>query len=523
MIEISRGLSDMKIHQIDTHSAKTAANDYGLLKLQSLFLLTAPSLLSNLHQRVGTLLRAMFFLMLMLPLVNANATARYVSTTGNNNNPGTLAAPWRTLSYSVAKLQAGDTLYALGGTYAETVWVGNSGTATNPITITAYAGQKPVIDGSTLSVGNWAALISLAGNYINLSGFEIRNINIDGFGGNGGSTVIQGGDGVNITGSYDTINGLNIHNTWAQGVIASGNYATIANNTISYVAMSNCRLTGQPNCSPAARDWPSCVTIGSPFNSGKITQGGNITGNTVFNCWGEGVSTWLSNGTAIQNNIVYNNWAENLYVDNATNAVIQRNLVYNTPNNYVQAHAGFALADEIANSNPALNQLSSGNTVVNNLIFNAQFSAYGWTNVPGSGLNNVLIANNTIVSTPDFPGASIFVTGSNTSSGNVVNKNSTIINNIINGTVVAPSTVGLAFSNNAWSTSPPAAARGTGDVIGNPQLAETGSTTAGTLAVGYFKLLSSSPAIGKGQILSAVKVDYSNTARPAPPNIGGVN
>lgn len=500
----------MEIHQIDTHSTETMVDLYELQGSRS-------------HRQIMTLLCAVVLAILMLPMVNAHAAAHYVATTGNNNNPGTLAAPWRTLSYSVSKLQAGDTLYALGGTYAETVWVGNSGTSANPITITAYAGQKPVIDGATLSVGNWAALISLAGNYINLSGFEIRNINADGHGGNGGSAVIQGGDGVNITGSNDTINGLTIHNTWAQGVIASGNYSTIENSTIYYVAMSNCRLSVQANCSPTSRDWPSCVTIGSPFNSGQITQGGSITGNTVFNCWGEGVSTWLSNGTTIQDNVVYDNWAENVYVDNATNAVIQRNIVYNTPNNYVQAHAGFALADEVANSNPALNQLSSGNTVVNNLIFNAQFSAYAWTNVAGSGLNRVLIANNTIVSTAAFPGAVIFATGSNTSGTSVINKNSTIVNNIVSGAVAAPSATGLTFSNNAWSTSPPAAARGTGDVIGNPQLAETGSTGAGALAASYFKLLTSSPAIGKGMILSAVKVDFNNTTRPAPPNIGGVN
>jgi parallel beta-helix repeat protein len=495
----------MDNNQIDAQSAKSVVYFHGM------------------RRRIMAQLWALFFLALILPLVNANAAARYVSTTGSNSNPGTLAAPWRTLSYSVNKLQAGDTLYALGGTYAETVWVGNSGTSASPITITAYAGQKPVIDGATLSVGNWAALLSLAGNYINMSGFEIRNINVNGYGGNGGSAAIQGGDGVNITGANVTINGLTVHNTWAQGVIASGNNATIENNTIYYVAMSNCRLSGQPNCSPTARDWPSCVTIGSPFNSGKITQGGVISGNTVYNCWGEGVSTWLSNGVTIQNNIVYDNWAENIYVDNATNAVIQRNIVYNTPNNYVQAHAGFALADEIANTNPALNQLSSGNSVVNNLIFNAQFSAYGWTNVAGSGLNNVLIANNTIVSNAAFPGSAIFVTGSTTNGVSVINKNSTIVNNIVNGTVTAPSATGLTFTTNSWSTSPPAAARGAGDVIGNPQLAETGSTSAGALAATYFKLLSSSPAIGKGMVLSAVKVDFNDTTRPAPPNIGGVN
>jgi parallel beta-helix repeat protein len=477
----------------------------------------------NIKTKITMTLLATFPLIFILLMNSVYGSTYYVATSGNNNNSGTLAAPWRTLSHSVSKLQPGDTLFALGGTYAETVWIGNSGTASNPIIITAYGNQKPVIDGATLSVGNWASLISLGGNYIFFSGFEIRNINADGHGGNGGSVEIQGGDGVNVTGTSDTVSNLTVHNTWAQGIIASGDYDTIQNSTVYYVAMSNCRLSGQTNCSPSARSWSSCVTIGSPFNSGKITKYGTIAGNTVFNCWGEGISTWLSNGTTIQDNIVYDNWAENLYVDNAVNALVQRNIIYNTSNNYVQAHSGFALADEVANTNSDLNQLSSKNTVINNLILNAQFSAYGWTIVPGSGLNNVLIANNTIVSTAAYPGNVIFATGGNNTVGNVVNQNSTIFNNIVSGTVSAPSASGLTFSNNAWTTSPPAATRGVGDIIGNPQLAEAGSTAAGQLTAGYFQLLATSPAFGKGRVLSQVAIDFNNAIRPTPPAMGALD
>ena len=58
--------------------------------------------------------------LLALALLSGTALAGnvyYVATNGNDSNPGTLASPWRTMSASCAKLNAGDTLYARGGTY----------------------------------------------------------------------------------------------------------------------------------------------------------------------------------------------------------------------------------------------------------------------------------------------------------------------------------------------------------------------------------------------------------------------
>src|SRR5205085_12016371 len=47
----------------------------------------------------------------------ASAATYYVATTGNDANPGSLSAPWRTISVAVSRLTAGDTLYIRGGVY----------------------------------------------------------------------------------------------------------------------------------------------------------------------------------------------------------------------------------------------------------------------------------------------------------------------------------------------------------------------------------------------------------------------
>ena len=446
--------------------------------------------------------------------------AFFVSPSGSNTNPGTQALPWKTLQYAVSQLVAGDTLYAMTGTYAETVSINASGTSASPITVTAYPGQSPVIDGSTVVVGNYASLLKLYGNYITVSDFEVQNINNDGHGGNGGSATIAAGYGVSIEGNNNTVSNLNVHNTWAQGIIASGNNALIEDNTVSYVAMSNCRLADTVNCSTASRGWASCLSAGSSYGSGLITHNAVITGNTVFNCWGEGVSTWLSNGTVIEDNVIYNNWAQNLYANNAWNTLIQRNIVYNTPNNYVGETSGFTLADEVTSSTN--NPLSGYPTVIDNFVYNSPMCAFCWTLANGSGLYGGLIANNTIVGTALPSGVSAFSTGGAGSSSNVVNVYSQIYNNLVDGAGYVPSAGGLTLSNNLWLTKPatPAASSST-DVIGNPQLAEAGSTAAGQLAAEYFQLLSTSPALGKGKVLTSVVTDFVGTVLGAPPAIGG--
>jgi hypothetical protein len=50
----------------------------------------------------------------------------YVSTSGNDDNPGTIAQPYRTIAKGVSYLQAGDILYLRGGVYVELVDIAGS-------------------------------------------------------------------------------------------------------------------------------------------------------------------------------------------------------------------------------------------------------------------------------------------------------------------------------------------------------------------------------------------------------------
>ena len=72
----------------------------------------------------------------------------YVSTTGDDDNAGTIGAPWRTIKDSVPRLHAGDTLVIRGGLYRESyIDDFNSGAAGNPITVRGYPGENVVVNG----------------------------------------------------------------------------------------------------------------------------------------------------------------------------------------------------------------------------------------------------------------------------------------------------------------------------------------------------------------------------------------
>jgi parallel beta-helix repeat protein len=410
----------------------------------------------------------------------------YVSPSGSDGNAGTLASPWRSINTAVANLKAGDTLYVRGGTYVEVININVSGTAAAPINITSYPNEFPVIDGQNkIPTNDWAALVSIGGNYINMSGFEVKN------------SFAYYSRGVNISGAHNTVSKFNVHHIQDNGMLIQGDYNIIEDSKVWQTCYNN--VNNQRN------GWASALT-GARGNSAtiipKITSYPILRRNTVFNNWGEGLSCYEADHCIIEDNIAYDNLSVELYLSDATNSLVQRNLVYRTPNPIVpyQNSGGFTLADE------TLVRPSSNNTIINNLVYNTQFLAFSWTIPPNTGLKNVLIANNTLVNT-----------SFNTNSGgnqNITNINTRIINNIFNSSSnQVPSNSGITFSNNNWSVTPPSAAASSTNIIADPQLARTGATTAGTLSPNYFKLAASSPLIGAGIMLQEVTDDYFKNLR----------
>ena len=82
-------------------------------------------------------------ILLLLFALSARAATYYVSTTGSDASPGSLAKPWRTIQKAANTLTPGDTALVRSGTYNERVTVGVSGTTNQYITFSAYTGEYP--------------------------------------------------------------------------------------------------------------------------------------------------------------------------------------------------------------------------------------------------------------------------------------------------------------------------------------------------------------------------------------------
>jgi hypothetical protein len=113
------------------------------------------------------------------------ASELYVATNGSDSNPGTPAQPLATIQKAVDLAQAGTTIYVRGGTYAPStnVQLNKNGTASAPITLTAYGSERVVIDGENMpytpgEVGSsipraQRGALHIEGDYWRIVGLEI--------------------------------------------------------------------------------------------------------------------------------------------------------------------------------------------------------------------------------------------------------------------------------------------------------------------------------------------------------------
>ena len=97
-------------------------------------------------------------LMTALPATEASAapTTLVVATNGNDTAPGTLAQPLRTVQRAVDLAKPGDTIAVRAGTYplTDNITIATSGTASQPISLGAYQGERVVIDGEQLAASH---------------------------------------------------------------------------------------------------------------------------------------------------------------------------------------------------------------------------------------------------------------------------------------------------------------------------------------------------------------------------------
>ena len=323
-------------------------------------------------------LRTLFLALFLIAALGASAANWYVSPTGRDSNPGTLAAPFATINRTDQVIRPGDTVYVRGGLYRQRVSVWASGTAKARITYRPHGTERVILDAG----GEPGNGVTLGGSYVDWIGFEIRNARDIGLVGWGAhhqrllNNVIHGCTGGAIWIGHDRFGAVH-------DVLVSGN--EIYNNVLENTAR---RWTS---------GWAQTVGVG---RGNRIT----ITNNRIYRNFGEGIVLSRTDNSLVAQNEVFDNYSVQIYLSHAQNCVVDGNRVYSTmnrtffrtPASTVPPH-GIVLANEYngISTNP-----TRGNQVVNNVITRTEWGLGFWRDPAETGAHSMTdcrFANNTIV------------------------------------------------------------------------------------------------------------------------------
>jgi hypothetical protein len=426
------------------------------------------------------------------------ATTYYLATNGNDaynghypSYQGGYDGPFRTLGKAASTVTAGDIVQIRGGTYHESVTFSHNGTASNRISITNYSGESVTIDGEYTIPGMGTGLVTISGDYVTFSNVTIIRSKW--------GTLTMDGEysyGINIVGNGSR----------ESGFVLSGDHELL----------DGCSMTDNGN----GYNPPTQETWGSAIAAMKTSSNCTIQNCISYNNRGEGIGSYGHNGI-IQDCLSYDNAAIELYIGGYGN-IVRRNLLYCSAGAWCSPIYGIMIGGETQGESVDL-------TIINNLCLGNFVNLASDSNVTSA--DGWLIAYNTFVNSQKT--ASQVANGYNMGvyfrSGLVTFTNSMFKNNIIleeQGDLIPitlPSShAGFTFSNNCWNKTPQTAAQGTGDIIGNPKLAKTGSTGAGLLTAAWFKILEGSPARHRAQVLGEVMEDFFKSPRGKPPDMGAI-
>ncbi len=291
----------------------------------------------------------------------------YLSPNGSDGAAGTLASPWKTVTSAAKKMAAGDVAYLRGGTYSGQVQIDASGTASAPITFTAYPSESPLLVEPSTSPGADLDTVRLTGAYVVLDRLRITDQNNPGqgiwiaysahditiqnceiFGGHGQGILISGNNntiyrnhihdngahtpydhGIYVEGGGNHISYNSIHDNWTFGIqLYYGGGGNAAANTVEYNYIYH-NGYGSTNESPSSPNAGIVIGSGHPNSVIRYNRfcgnaqygiylidgqsGTQMTGNvTCYNKSGGVYLRYPGSGTAVNGTISYNDSAFNL-------------------------------------------------------------------------------------------------------------------------------------------------------------------------------------------------------------------
>jgi hypothetical protein len=238
-------------------------------------------------------------LLLIVALCQSGRSGQiWVSTTGNDANPGTFEAPFATIARATSLdstvFRPGDTVFVRGGTYVTTapINISKRGSSGARYYLLAAPGERPLLDCSGMTFSSTNRGINLSGGY-----WHVRGIDIQGAGDNG----------MYVTGSNNMIEYCSFFENRDTGLQLSGG--------ASYNAVINCDSYANADPSQGNADGFApklTVGTGNTFAGCRAWQnsddgwdgymrGADDVTTTLENCWCFN-NGYLKNGSASSGN-----------------------------------------------------------------------------------------------------------------------------------------------------------------------------------------------------------------------------
>jgi parallel beta-helix repeat protein len=293
-----------------------------------------------------------FALLFMFSTTTVYGALYYVDNSGSpicsDSYSGTESKPWCSIPKSINNLVPGDILYVKNGTYnKQNIYLtGKSGTDSQPITIKAFPGHAPIIDGNDMVDGGRNRFTNC--NDFIFDGFIIRNMQ----------------QGVFIESSRNFIlQNATIYNMGQEGVHVKDNSynITLSNNIIHDTGKGTSNGEGF---------YIGTSSSGPADNTSNVM----IRNNTVYNTTDEGVELKPGTSRCVVDNNVFYNTGSYAAIEVDQNEIPGVQLYNGNPSHIVKNNT---IHDIPASGATAAIRAGTGCLVYNNVIYNIPAPKYG--------------------------------------------------------------------------------------------------------------------------------------------------
>ncbi len=343
------------------------------------------------HKHAGRFVILLLGWAALIPLT-AHAADYYVSPTGSDTNPGTLAAPWRHIAYATCggsylcpiatnnpnKLKAGDTLYLRAGVYNESnIRFANSGAVGAPITVASHPGETAEIDGGYTAISQLTGkghiffvdgptIANGSVNHVVIERLTMRNAR---------NAMVMVGE------NYGPANVVIRDNEFI-GLVSNDNSGCVFVNGANHVQVTNNTMHGWSCVAGSSCTSAAGVHI---FNGKTLAiRNNHFYGLRAGMYWKSGPDN--NEITIFENNLVHD--AHQGAMSNHRGTIIRNNLMYNLTGSGVQVFEESASCDRL---------VTPDNRITHNTIVTAPTGIFLTRSQACAGAVNTVVLDNLIV------------------------------------------------------------------------------------------------------------------------------